>query len=1815
MFGLARGTGNLDPQTFHYSPPSSVSVGSGPEAYNVNLCSRLMSDQAASLRLEFTNQIQELQSRRKKSDTPRTVAESERCSDRLDSLEKRLQTAQSRIERLEREKEALRKKCERKAKQVKDFEAAGLPVGSALPVEMWMPALPGQDPRFVLSTTSIANENEEISALLLEGKGKADRQHSDAEDEEESAGSGGLAEETEDSMKEREDTQLAASGQKRRSGPISYSNVAIQRVQYIGPGANRKRSGRGGTTKDEGALMGKLALYFTQNISIRTLCKSSLETAVTAESMRAEYAPLANYSARRVANVSHTINATGQISRSAMTEAIHASLLALDYTVNKQKLISRADMVSLHFDNSSFNELAMTGLVLELTYFHEVGKDAAGHQRHTVTRKTICCNSFVSVDKKCVDVCGKDGSLMIKEVPFNLVLSLAMSGHLHSLLQHPCKILGADKGPEAVGSGKGKRWAALRKAFLGRGGVLEQIFGTREAIEAVQQSEYWPFLTRVMHFLEVPEADKIIKARPLPPRLDTSGTMLTVRFEIRVITRVPDAATGQLVTTSDQLLIVEPRKTSTEDPFSYDAACKDMDCLLRYCDKHALNRAAVYYTIMFDMFLKMVMDTATEFRKINNHVSLRSHIARILGIKGARRPEACHVRAGEILGPEQLNIFQERFSNGLPRQQKGVASRWLLVQKTVRDLDQRRPLLAVVMPIALANGTDAGKDAAMLSVCSKKGFSDEGRIRFKSKRVERCFLRLTSPDIILQLAVQSFTYTMAWQPLLSACAARRECASSAVGRILRVVDYVLGRGCKVNPVGNVISLANDRNFKRMFFGRRESQEIQTANPWGLFVRLRHRGLPDRKNNGESFVSTRLEKTPKNWKRPEPPALLELYAHFYHPDMATAASRLLQTMREACNMSGPILSAADSDAYARSQFGIRYGSLEEKYSARVHAAQWLFERDTSRAVEAIRKKMAHLLSHPLYMLGNLYDFLSVELLPSKSDSSKDAFPFDDSGDRTEERANDLAKDDAKSFSSKSALVETRTVYVATDEAILNAKLLHRQVLELRQKHGETLHEYMTEPLKSLCQDKMMEMLQEFSKGQEINVQKPTKRFYSRSTNGSKVGLEGLGGVDPRSKRSSYPMPVTAFPDLARLALMACAMITNNNNVESKWSLLTNRYHAHVRHVNAEYMSAIFRQKDFVETNNTQQLKTEGFCSVLAAARAFRQKNRRSYQDIFRPRQEEAEEREAQSSKPQEKYANIKEKAEKSSGEHQRKAKAPGSKRQAGRQMTRHDASESDSDSSRSCSDSEQDASGCDGDSCRDDADIQRDAHASGQDDSEDEALSVEGGRGRKKANQSGDSRRYLDVERSGACTRALHSARKTGDADSTAGDNHASPAVGGQDQEALSRKTSSACSSGQHKDKETWVSEDCSEIGELVIKMSRSQGERSESGAVDDIDESGAVDDSEVSFEQSDVSFEQSHDAKWPSSPSRGQPEAKQPDFNSSVASKEGSSDDAQLSDASKQQGACNADVMANSCHSVPKDQTSESQKRETSKESDVSDIPSDFLDSESDSDDDVPIGQRQAAGRAQGQAGNQVHNLLFPTIELDSKRFQKTSPWKLSFILYLLTHQVWRDTKVTSHRQTKGGKPRLTLTRFDGKEFPLSSDERIFYILYGDEGLEAIHVESIEHKVPASESSGRRQRQEKQWCVTYSRALSTEMAQKECNSDNDFYGKLGKSTVRNFSLGADSLKKVLEQQQNSKLDHPVFHKGDVPRETRAQYIVGFIAWDSVPCGQRTKRDDADLLTAVKEKLTLPATGKALINTLAEIDWVYCGQDFSDQPWE
>ena len=56
---------------------------------------------------------------------------------------------------------------------------------------------------------------------------------------------------------------------------------------------------------------------------------------------------------------------------------------------------------------------------------------------------------------------------------------------------------------------------------------------------------------------------------------------------------------------------------------------------------------------------------------------------------------------------------------------------------------------------------------------------------------------------------------------------------------------------------------------------------------------------------------------------------------------------------------------------------------------------------------------------------------------------------------------------------------------------------------------------------------------------------------------------------------------------------------------------------------------------------------------------------------------------------------------------------------------------------------------------------------------------------------------------------------------------------------------------------------------------------------------------------------------------------------------------------------------------------------------------------------------------------------------------------------------------------------------------------------------------------------------------------------------------------------------------------------------------------SLPCGlaRSSEQDKKNLCKAVKENLALPSSGQALFRSLDEIDWVYCGQDFSDQPYD
>jgi hypothetical protein len=234
--------------------------------------------------------------------------------------------------------------------------------------------------------------------------------------------------------------------------------------------------------------------------------------------------------------------------------------------------------------------------------------------------------------------------------------------------------------------------------------------------------------------------------------------------------------------------------------------------------------------------------------------------------------------------------------------------------------------------------------------------------------------------------------------------------------------------------------------------------------------------------------------------------------------------------------------------------------------------------------------------------------------------------------------------------------------------------------------------------------------------------------------------------------------------------------------------------------------------------------------------------------------------------------------------------------------------------------------------------------------------------------------------------------------------------------------------------------------------------------------------------------------------------------------------------------------------------------------------------------------------------------------DLTDEEAQHISPFKLSYIRYLLTKEKWESTKVHLDRPPSKREEitePLILTRLDKKQFVLTTSKcGLFYVLYGDDGLELISVERVLWKVLGSdaENATRKSKQPpKKVCVEYTRALSTRNAIVQCKSVKDFHAKSNGGVTRTTSLGSKSLKKYLrpEAGQDSSL---IFHKGDYPFETLAENIVGFVAWDPLCASERSSEDCRRLMNIINSK---QAQAKVKISSLDEVDYVFCGPDFSE----
>ena len=768
----------------------------------------------------------------------------------------------------------------------------------AVGVDNFAVALHGSKDNEILSTTSIAEDNRRQAARMgravgiIESEGSGEASPCAAEQE----------------LSRSDDIEESEAVKPRKGFECRYSNAASSTVWVKMQGPVQKRLCGGGTRIAEELIARRLLTFFTSSISMQTLSKTMpQELEFAALEVRAAFEPRKGYGSRRSKDtIGKPINLTGRMCRKTLSEGLHAAYLSLDLELREQKWVEKCSVLSIGVDGSGFNENHQNGVVLNYTFIEQIGTDALGSIRLKATGRSHCLNSLPTADNISKDVRRVDGSLFDKEVPKNIVTQMAMSGVLHAIMHHPCCIFGFDKGSETRGCGKGVQGAVRRNAFCGRGSPLEQIFVTREAIDAAMQGENGVFLQRCMEFLGVPANQQFrtgLNTRKKPQQLEIDPTqpVPSLPHDITILHRRWDSDKKEHVVLNKITEHCGSRPSTKLNPMARYPGIRGGCAIGKYCEKHSLNRAGAAYTGCKKMkrSMKISMKVASEMRKIQNHVLLRTTIARILGTKGARSPKSEHLAIRQALGDKIVGEYQLKYPRGMPRPEKGVGSRWNSVQDAVTKQEESWRIVNAAFPIALAHGDLSARKRVSERICSATGFGKDDLTIHFSPNLGNCFFQLNSPSYILHLAVGQLIYRLSFQVLLAACADRGEHAAlvmGGVGSIVSKVDWVLRRLLFVVP-----SHAGPQMLKKL--NPRWSDHGYRKGKWLTTFRLCHRGLPSIESKGRALLSTRLERIPEGSLSKEPPALVDLYGKFYTPGMADAISRARDTMMAVCRMGG------------------------------------------------------------------------------------------------------------------------------------------------------------------------------------------------------------------------------------------------------------------------------------------------------------------------------------------------------------------------------------------------------------------------------------------------------------------------------------------------------------------------------------------------------------------------------------------------------------------------------------------------------------------------------------------------------------------------------------------------------------------------------------------------------------------------------------------------------------------------------------------------------------------------------------------------
>jgi hypothetical protein len=863
-----------------------------------------------------------------------------------------------------------------------------------------------------------------------------------------------------------------------------------------------------------------------------------------------------------VSDGSKPVNALGAGSRQIVRVVLDHMHLAIDRMLYQEQLVKNATVVFIQIDSSTFGHHSMLAALVTLLLVEKIGVDALGHTMWGVSRRAYCLNSFACANKISQDVERKDGrGLYRKEAAYKFAMMLLMSGLPMVLILHQCVVFGMDRGSEGVGAGKGKKWRAKRDAFIGRGSYIEQIFLTFEALAQAINGIAGEYLLALMTFIGVPKEDQIFTARPSPERMDISQPVRRVEMTLVCLEREidpqdPEKKKKIVKGSKEEKLNSCGRKVSTErHPLAKYPLIKGGSPDAEWCDKHALNTAVIQ---AIKMLKKHYNDAMKMIRLIRNPYIWKRLLSRARGIlqgtKDCRKPDAVDESVIQELGPERMERLKLINPKGLKTPVEACVTRWGLLFGGIAQVILNLLLFSAIMPLAISEGTDDNKLAAMRAVCSVGGFVDEKTLYYKPK-VGRVVFNMNEPHFILHLGISRFLNVYCWQPCLAACAHRKDCASArmrGLNSMVRIVQWVLMRG-----VWACVQIPN----------------AKTKTTWRMKYKLGHRGCP-----GCTIVQTvvlllltaRLEDN-RAWRDRKMcgdndesvSPLRHLYGDLYTPGMEKGISDLQELINQVCRMTRVSSDRAEHlellPPEVRSTFKLstKY-KLKDRGTSfyfRVQLAMWHLRQQATATTNALLDKFALQINDPLGFLVGATDVKKVFMM------YKDV----------------LAGHEEQ---------QTGEFYVATPLAVASGNLLLLQCKEILQYNPGTAN-YVQEPLKSLFSKGVMKELSEFAEGKLMD----------------KLVKDLEGNVRDDCKHIPFLAPINKFEKLAQLAHQAVARPSNNNGIESRWSLLTTCFLGGMRNATARYLSHLIRKGDLKSFKYKEMLKSETFLQFFREARDF------------------------------------------------------------------------------------------------------------------------------------------------------------------------------------------------------------------------------------------------------------------------------------------------------------------------------------------------------------------------------------------------------------------------------------------------------------------------------------------------------------------------------------------------------------------------------------------------------------------------------------